>query len=305
VAPGRVSARQLWVVLESVHAVTYFAPICRLARREAGLPGFWAGYFAARAAPLGAVEAGPVVAAFFNFHPAMVHRAIPSSWDVVDPGQLVVDRAVAAARALAELCPSDVVTEMAAARPALRSVAARGGGEGRVMAGANRALGLGTTLSEGLRQRGLGRVETELAEVWQLCTTLREHRGDGHVAALLTHGLSGLEAHLLVSATLGQAPDVLRDSRGWTAQQWEEGGQELARRGLLAPDGRTTEAGHALRQSVEAMTDDLAETAFVDLSDEAVDALYQALLAGARQVQSSGVLPFPNPMGLPALPRAN
>jgi hypothetical protein len=299
VAPGRVTARQLWVVLESVHAVTYFAPICRVARREAGLPGFWSGYFAARAAPLGAVDAGPVVAAFFNFHPAMVQRAIPSSWDVVDPGQLVIDRAVAAARALAELCPSDVVTEMVAARPALRSVSACCGGEGRVMAGANAALGL--TLDEKLRQRGLRPAERELAEVWQLCTTLREHRGDGHVAALLTHGLSGLEAHLLASATLGVAPDVLRDNRGWTAEQWEESAQELARRGLLATDGGASEAGRAWRQSVEAMTDDLAESAFAEPSDEGVNDLYRALEAGARQVQSSGVLPFPNPMGLPAL----
>jgi hypothetical protein len=299
VAPGRVTARQLWILLESVHAVTYFAPSCRLARREAGLPGFWSGYFAARAAPLGAVEAGPVVAAFFNFHPAMVQRAIPSSWDAVDPGQLVIDRALAAARALAGLCPSDAVTEMVDARPALRRASARCGGEGRVMAGANRAVE--PALGEGLRQRGAGPAEGELAEVWQLCTTLREHRGDGHVAALLTHGLSGLEAHLLASATLGVAPDVLRDSRGWTAQEWEEGGHGLARRSLLAADGGATAAGRALRRSVEAMTDDLAETAFADLSDEAVDALYRALLAGARRVQSSGVLPFPNPMGLPAL----
>ena len=74
---GRVTARDLWVAAESVHAVTYFAPECRTALREAGLRGFWSGYFAARAAPLGRVGAGPVTAAFFNFHPAMVARAVP------------------------------------------------------------------------------------------------------------------------------------------------------------------------------------------------------------------------------------
>ena len=65
----RAASRALWVAAESIHAVTYFAPGCRAALRDAGLKGFWAGYFAARAAPLGAVGAGPVTAAFANFHP--------------------------------------------------------------------------------------------------------------------------------------------------------------------------------------------------------------------------------------------
>jgi len=53
-------ARRLWRVLEPYHAVTYFAPEAHQAFKDVGLRGFWMGYFAGRAAPLGAV--GPGVA---------------------------------------------------------------------------------------------------------------------------------------------------------------------------------------------------------------------------------------------------
>jgi helix-turn-helix protein len=89
----RPGPRALWVGLESIHAVTYFAPGCRSALRDVGLKGSWSGYFAARAAPLGAVGAGPVTAAFANFHPDMVARAVRACWEVVAPEVLWTVRA--------------------------------------------------------------------------------------------------------------------------------------------------------------------------------------------------------------------
>ena len=299
-APGRVTARQLWVVTESIHAVTYFAPACRGALRDAGLRGFWDGYFAARAAPLGAVAAGPVVAAFYNFHPSMVQRAIPSCWRVTGPAELVVIRAAAAAAARFDLVAPDVRSAMEATLPALRVVSAHCAADGRVMAGANRVVW--PSVAVALGRRGLGARRAAMAELWQACTTVREHRGDGHAGALLTHGLSGLEAHLLAAGTQGLPPDVLRQNRGWSDHEWAGGTAVLVGRGLLHPDGRATEAGHRLRQSVEAMTDAMAEQPFAPLSDAAIDALYGVLVRGAALIQASGVFPFPNPMGLPELP---
>jgi hypothetical protein len=297
--PGRVTPRQLWVVAESVHAVTYFAPACRRSLREAGLKGFWAGYFAARAAPLGAVGAGPVAAAFFNFDPAMVRRAVPSCWDAVAPATLTVRRAAAAAGALYEFCGRDALGALVAALPILRRAAAGCAGEGRPMTGANRELW--PSVQAGLRRRGLPDPVIELGEAWQACTTLREHRGAGHVAALLTHGLNGLEAHLLVAGTLEVPAELLRDSRGWTAPQWDAGVAALAERGLLGPDGVATPAGQDLRHRIESMTDELAAPAFAALADDELAVLYRALWGCAALIQSSGLLPFPNPMGLPRL----
>jgi hypothetical protein len=289
----------MWMVAESVHAVTYFAPTCRQSLRDAGLKGFWAGYFAARASPLGSVGAGPVTAAFFNFDPAMVRRAVPSCWDAVDPDTLTVRRAEAAGGALQQLCTPDALRTLVAALPTLRRAVARCAGEGRPMTGANRELW--PSVEAALRRRGSPEPIIEVGEVWQACTTLREHRGDGHVAALLTEGLSGLEAHLLAAGTLGVPADLLRDNRGWSEPQWDEAVTRLAGRGLLGADGVATAAAVELHRRLEAMTDDLAAPAFADLADDDVANLHGALWGCAAQVQASGLIPFPNPIGLPAL----
>jgi hypothetical protein len=68
-----------------VHAVTYFAPEARTALDGLGFRGFWMGYFAARSAPLGVVPAQVVTAAFYNFAPERVAKALPAAWDVASP----------------------------------------------------------------------------------------------------------------------------------------------------------------------------------------------------------------------------
>ena len=85
-------ARRLWTVSEPLHALTYFAPESHDAFAAAGLRGFWRGYFAGRAAPLGAVGPGVVTATFFGFHPAFVSRAIPSVWSIVSPHDAIAAR---------------------------------------------------------------------------------------------------------------------------------------------------------------------------------------------------------------------
>jgi hypothetical protein len=280
------------VALETVHAVTYFDPGCRAALREAGLRGFWAGYFAGRAAPLGRVGAGPVTAAFYNFHPAMVAKAVPGCWDAVAPLTLCRVRAIAASEALGEACSAATRSNLLAALPLLRRAVAVAGcdGAGRTMAAANRGLwpAIGTALGTG-----------GLAEAWQMCTTLREHRGDGHVAALVVHAVGAIEAHLLAAATKAVPPEVLRDNRGWSEEEWERGTSKLAARGLLHADGRATDSGRTLHASIEEQTDRLAAASFAELGDAALAELHGALTACAREIVATGVLPFPNPMGLP------
>ena len=79
------AARQMWGLFEPVHTVTYFAPEALSAFEGAGLRGFWRGYFAGRAAPLGVIGAAPVTAAFFSFAPPMVARALPAVWELIAP----------------------------------------------------------------------------------------------------------------------------------------------------------------------------------------------------------------------------
>jgi len=258
--------------------------------REAGLRGFWSGYFAARAAPLGRVGPGPVTAAFYNFHPRMVAASVPGCWDVVAPETLWRVRAIAAAEALNEVCSTEARSALVAALPLLRRAVACCDGAGRIMAAANRPLW--PVIAPALGTGGLG-------ESWQACTTLREHRGDGHVAALLTHGVGGIDAHLLAAGTKGIPAEVLRDSRGWSEGEWDAAAAALTARGLLHADGRATDSGRTLHAKVEALTDRLAEPACAGLSDGALEELHGALSACAAGVAASGLVPFPNPMGLP------
>ena len=82
-SPG--TARRLWALAEPYHALTYFAAESRDAAEACGLRGFWRGYFAMRAAPLGPVGPAVVTAVFYNFAPAFVARAVPEVWDAAPP----------------------------------------------------------------------------------------------------------------------------------------------------------------------------------------------------------------------------
>src|SRR5260370_40814312 len=83
VADAAYTARAMWTLFEPIHAVTYFAAEARSAFEQAGVRGFWRGYFAGRAAPLGTPGAAVVTASFFNFAPAFVARAIPAVWELI------------------------------------------------------------------------------------------------------------------------------------------------------------------------------------------------------------------------------
>src|SRR4051794_7523917 len=80
-------ARQMWTRFEPLHAVTYFTPEARAAYEAVGLRGYWRGYFAGRFAPMGAVDATPVISSAFGFAPGMVTRAVPDVWSRATPAE--------------------------------------------------------------------------------------------------------------------------------------------------------------------------------------------------------------------------
>jgi hypothetical protein len=271
--------------IETVHAVTYFCPESIDAARTAGLRGFWMGYFGFRAAPLGRVSAGVVEAVFANFEGTMVRRGIPDAWSYADPSDLTAIRAAASATALRRLVP-DVENLALAVSPLLDAAVAAGQPIGRPLFAANRSI-------DGLVD--------PVERLWQLCTTLREHRGDGHVAALAAAGIGGCEAHLLLSADQGVAPEVFFENRGWSPEQQRVAIRSLEERGLVH-GGAITHEGRSLRMDIEATTDSLASAPFDGLLDDSGRAeLLRALTPAATAIVRSGTLPFPNPMGLPKL----
>ncbi|MGH3494491.1 MAG: SCO6745 family protein, partial [Sciscionella sp.] len=79
------TARRMWVLFEGYHDVTYFSPESRAAADALGALGGWMGYFAMRAAPLGAASPELVTSAFYSFAPAKVARALPEAWQIARP----------------------------------------------------------------------------------------------------------------------------------------------------------------------------------------------------------------------------
>lgn len=270
-------SRALWHLYEPLHAVTYFTPEARAAYEEAGLRGYWRGYFAGRSAPLGPVGAEPVIAAFYGFAPAMVRRALPDVWTRATPEATLAARAAGARAALDRLLSPG--PEIAQAAELIQEAATAADILGRPLAAAYAALPW---------------PDEPLDVLWHATTLLREQRGDGHVAALLVEGLDGPES-LALRAAIDIERAVLQPARGWTDEEWSAAAARLAERGWLDGQGRPTEAALAARVRIEAVTDRLASAPWQALGAERTARLAALLEPFTRA--AAAALPHPNPIG--------
>lgn len=280
-------ARRLWRAVEPVHTVTYFAPESKAACDALGTKGFWMSYFALRSAPLGAASPEIVTALFYNFHPGMVARAVPDVWTVASPERFVAARLESVDAALHRLLGAGVLASAGVAEAAdiARDAALAAPTAGRALAAAN---------------AGLEWPDPPHLVLWHAQTVLREHRGDGHVAALLTAGLDPVEAVVMFAAGGAVEAESLRQRRGWSEQEWSDSGVRLAGRGLLDGSGGITDAGRALLTEVEAHTDALADVPWVAVGDERAERLVGLAEPLVSAIVAGGGFMADNPMGLRA-----
>jgi hypothetical protein len=275
--------RELWALLEPIHAVVYFSPEPLAAFREAGYRGFWMGYFAGRAAPLGPAGADLVHAVFYNFSHDRVSRALPSAWEFAPPAVALEARERGAVAALRRhLGGSADGPEVARAAELAARAASAAPGEGRALFAANRALPEPTD---------------PLSRLWHAATLLREHRGDGHISALMAAGVGGRESHVFHALASGTPRDVYTVARDFGDDEWSQHVDALRSRGL-ASDGALTPAGVDLKAEIERRTDDLAAPAYDVLSESERDELASLLRPMARAVVQAGDIPLESPMGL-------
>jgi glutathione S-transferase len=134
--------------------------------------------------------------------------------------------------------------------------------------------------------------------VWQALTTLREHRGDGHDAALLQREISGVGAHVLAATAGRTEKEWLMRARGWDAEAWDAAVDDLAGRGWLSGEELTAE-GAAIVAVVEADTDRLALGPWRELGDARCDRVAELLGPVRRAVLAAGLWPERNPIGVP------
>ncbi|MFD0000914.1 hypothetical protein ACFVJ4_00655 [Streptomyces sp. NPDC127178] len=268
------TARAAWRRLEPVHAMIYFVPEGRLRYADLGLSAR-AGYFTSRSAAFGRASAELVISTFYNFNPDVVRQAVDGAWDATTPQQVLDARYAAAGEALRragidELPNFDEV--LALTRRAAE--AAREHAQGRPLFAAHAALPW---------------PQEPVLQLWHAQTLLREFRGDGHVACLLSEGVSGLEALVLHAAT-GEVPvDFLKASRAWPEEKWAGTQERLRTRGLLDGDTLSPE-GTLLRRHIEDRTDRLALPAYSVLGDADCARLAELASPFGRAVVEAGLL---------------
>lgn len=260
------AVRRLGVLVETVHAVVYFALEPQTEYAALGLRGYWRGYFASRACALGPVGPELLTALLAGFAPDMVARAVPGVWSVAPPETVRQARLSGAVAALRRLIGDEQENSVAAAAEFTSRCVRELHLAGRPMAAAHSAA---------------PRPADPYGALWHDCTVLREYRGDGHIAAVDIAGFVWPEPHLLQGASVDARQ---QEYRGWDDRTWQQAAARAEGRDLRV---------------VEEMTDQLADPAYSVL--EASERHQLQLLLEPLARSAAAQLPYPNAMGLPPL----
>lgn len=274
--PSTTTARRLFELLEPICLVTYFADEPNEELAALGHRTYWDGYFAARAAPLGRVPAQVVDAAFYSFADGEVARHIPSAWETVPPEVSFAAWRRGSAASVRRILGDELSDSPGLARAAdlVTQAATSAPTQGRVLYAGWRTLPVPTD---------------PVTRLWHSATMLREHRGDGHVAALLGARIGGTEAHVLSALEMGiHPPTSFGRVHHLPQQRLTEVMDGLRNRGLVDADGRFTDAGRATKERIEALTDELAAPPYDALSAAELDELTTELEPLAATMTAAG-----------------
>ncbi len=276
-SPSASIAARAHRALDPLHSLIYFAPEADEEFQRVGLRPGRMSYFAGRSAPMGPVSGAVTAATFYNFNPELVARHIPRAWTLASVDDILTARLAAVDRALprllGELASSPAVGELA---ELVRTASLDLPTHGRPLFAAHAELPW---------------PDAPHLVLWHGVTLLREFRGDGHIAALLEAGLSGLEALVTHSATgFGFTVAAAKATRGWSDEQWDSAVAALRARGVLDDDGMTP-TGTALRDSVEVTTDRLAALPWRRLTEEQLSRLVEIGRGFVRTVSANGAWP--------------
>ncbi len=288
-AEGYGLARRMWHQLEPVHAVFWYAPEVFAEAAAMGYEVTTRGpsYFAWRLAPLGAAGPRLAASACYSFSPAMVTAHVPAAWAVASPERILAARERAVDRAYRALLGGLTGSPgLAEAADLARCAALAAGTAGRPLAAANADLPWPG--------------EPHLV-LWHAINVLREHRGDGHIAALQAAGLDPCEA-LVSFAAIGAAPEDVFASRGWSAAEWAAARDRLTARGWVDGAGQATARGRDGRDEIEWRTDRLADAPWRALGADRAQRLADLTGPLLGAAFASGLLPAQSTLGIATVP---
>lgn len=268
-------ARRMFELTEPIGVIPYSADEPNEAMFALGFINYWDTYFAGRAAPLGLVPAEVVDALFYNFAPGEVARHIPKVWRTTTPELAIAARQKGCVKALRRILGARVDSEEFARTTDLLIKAATSAPlEGRPMYAALRAIPIS---------------DDAVGRLFQAASLLREHRGDGHIAALMTEGIGGLEAHALLALDMDMPPARFGRIHHLPTAQLVALVDGMRERGLIGEDGQLSEQGRAVKDRVESLTDDLAMAPYERLETDELEELMTdleplaALLVAAQE----------------------
>ena len=256
-------ARRMFELVEPIGVIPYATDAANEAMYALGFTNSWDTYFAGRAAPLGLATAEVVDALFYNFAPGEVARHIPKVWNTTTPEAAMAARQAGCVKAIRRILGELVDTAgFARAAELLTKAGTSTPCGGRPMYAALRALPIPSDV---------------VARLFHAASLLREHRGDGHIAALMVEGLGGLEAHVMVALDMDVPPEQFGRLHHLPPAQIAAVLDGMRARGLIDGDGRFSEQGRAVKQRVEAITDELAAKPYDSLEPDELEELFITL----------------------------
>jgi hypothetical protein len=252
-------ARRMFELVEPIGVVPYSTDEPNETMFALGFTDYWDTYFAGRAAPLGLVPAEVVDALFYNFAPGEVARHIPKVWSTTTPDAAIAARQEGCVRALRRILGDHVDTPaFARAADLLTTAAISAPLEGRPMYAALRVLPV---------------PDEVVARLFHAASLLREHRGDGHIVALMSEGIGRLEAHVLLALGMDMPAAQFGRIHHLPPAQIEAVIDGMRERDLIGEDGWLSEHGRTVKDRVEALTDDLAAKPYDALDPDELEEL--------------------------------
>jgi len=233
--------------------------------------GFFDGYVWGRAASLGTPAASVVVATFGVFDPALLGAVYQHGVSIAARDDVLAAREAGATDSLA-----GVVTEPEAdaiATPLLAALA--------------QVDAMGRPLFNALRALPVPR--TAAGRLWRAAELLREHRGDGHLAACVAAGLDAVTMNVLTELWLGYTVGEYSGTRGCGPDRLAEAVAGLEQRGWVG-DGALTAAGLAARLDVESATD-ASQQQLVDLLGDGIDELIEHAADVSHRIEAVPAFP--------------
>jgi hypothetical protein len=256
-------ARRMFDLVEPIGLIPYSADEPNETMFALGFTNYWDTYFAGRAAPLGLVPAEVVDALFYNFAPGEVARHIPKVWRTTTPEAAIAARQAGCVKALRRILADRVeLPSFARATELLLKAATSAPVEGRPMYAALLAIPI---------------PEEVVARLFRAASLLREHRGDGHIAALMVEGVGGLEAHALFALSMDMPAEEFGRIHHLPKAQVAAVVGGMRARGLIGEDGWLNEQGRGVKWRVESLTDDLAARPYESLESGELDELIEML----------------------------